>query len=184
MKRILFAILLVALTFTGCAGRSGKSQDSVKPGELKSDVYSLLSEYKSQSGFEMIRLGSFGMALMRSGLSFAAKTDEEADDEDLHKALSAVKGVKGIAIVDYEDVKLTVRDEFNARLMAILDRSELLMEAKDGDDDVRIYGSVSGDGNTLTDMVLYVPEDCALICLFGNIPAEAVAGLAAASSEK
>lgn len=184
MKRILFAILLAALTFTGCAGRSGKSQDSVKQGELKSDIYSLLSEYKSQSGFEMIRLGSFGTALMRSGLSLAAKTDDEADDEDLHKALSVVKGVKGIAIVDYEDVKLTVRDEFNARLKAIFDRSELLMEAKDGDDDLLIYGSVSEDGSTLKDMVLYVPEDYALICLFGNIPSEAIAELAAASSGK
>lgn len=184
MKRILFAILLAALTFTGCAGRSGKSHDSVKQGELKSDIYSLLSEYKSQSGFEMIRLGSFGTALMRSGLSLAAKTDEEADDEDLHKALSVVKGVKGIAIVDYEDVKLTVRDEFNARLKAIFDRSELLMEAKDEDDDMLIYGSVSEDGGTLSDMVLYVPEDCALICLFGNIPSEAIAEIAAASSRK
>ncbi len=51
------------------------------------------------------------------------------------------------------------------------------LEVKDGSETVRIFGVASEDGEEVKDFVLYAPDDCALVCLFGSISMEAVASM-------
>ena len=175
MKRFLLAILLIGLSLAGCAGRGTSAADKGTDGSkvLKSELNALCTEYKSCKGFEVVCIGSLGTSILRKVLAFTAKMEDDYD-EDIRVLLAVSKDVKGVAIVDYEDSSKNDRDEFNARLGKILTTSDLLMEARDGDDLVQIYGIVSEDGSHVRDFVLHSAEDCALVCLFGSIPMEAV----------
>lgn len=178
MKRILLAILLIGFSLAGCAGRGTSNADKGTDGSkvLKSELNALCTEYKSCKGFEVVSIGSLGTSIIRKVLSFSAKMEEEYD-EDIRKLLAISKDVKGMVIVDYEDSSKNDRDEFDARLEKILTTSNLLMEVRDGDDLVQIYGLVSEEGSHVRDFVLHSTEDCALVCLFGSIPMDAVSDL-------
>ena len=83
--------------------------------------------------------------------------------------------IRRVAVVDYEDCGESVKNEFNSKLDRILAGAEILMEVKDSEDLVRIYGVVNEDASRVKDFVVHVPNDCALICMFGSIPMDAVA---------
>jgi hypothetical protein len=57
-------------------------------------------------------------------------------------------------------------------------KKEMLLEAKDGDDNMKIYGVVDEDGGKVSDFILHTPSDCAVICILGSISTEAIAKLA------
>ena len=73
-------------------------------------------------------------------------------------------------------VDLPARDEdkndITYRLEGILGKAEVLMEAKEGSDRFSLFGVVDDNSQELNDLVMYAPNDCALICLFGSIPAD------------
>jgi len=46
------------------------------------------------------------------------------------------------------------------------------MEAKDEEEKMSIYGTLSGDGSKISDIVMFAPESSALICFFGTISAD------------
>lgn len=73
-------------------------------------------------------------------------------------------------VVDYEDCNEQVKTRFNAEVAKLLAGAELLMEVKDEEDTVKIYGEASDNGNVVKNCVLFVPEDGALICAFRSIP--------------
>jgi hypothetical protein len=54
----------------------------------------------------------------------------------------------------------------------------MLMEVKDGSDIMRMYGVVDDRGDKVKDFVLFSPEDCTLICLFGSISLDSVMAVA------
>ena len=60
----------------------------------------------------------------------------------------------------------------------MLEGSQMLMEAKDGDDKMRIYGIVDEDGEKVSDFILHTPSECAVICILGSISTEAIAKIA------
>ena len=49
---------------------------------------------------------------------------------------------------------------------------------KDDGEDVLFYGTSSPDGKTVEDLIIYMPSDGDLICLWGSIFTESLAGLA------
>ena len=55
-----------------------------------------------------------------------------------------------------------------------MESAELLLEVRQEDGLMRMYGVVSDDSKTISNFVLYVPEDYTLICLFGTISADAI----------
>ena len=63
----------------------------------------------------------------------------------------------------------------------LLDGVELLMSAKDDDESVYIYGYVSGDGTKVKDLVIFAPDEGALICLYGTIDMDNVGKLVSAA---
>jgi hypothetical protein len=60
----------------------------------------------------------------------------------------------------------------------MLEGSEMLIEAKDGDDKMKIYGIVDGNGEKVSDFILHTPSECAVICILGSISAEAITKIA------
>lgn len=48
------------------------------------------------------------------------------------------------------------------------------MEVCDGQDRVRMFGSVSGNGRYLNDFIIHVPTDGALVCLYGRLDLEVI----------
>lgn len=158
----------MSLTLDGFA----KSDKNAIP---KEKLFSLIDEYCGREGFEVIKLGSFGTSILKSAIKIAAAKE---DDKDMQDVMKITKGMKKMAVVDYEGCNARTRETFNAKLEKLLESSELLMEAKDGSDTMKIYGVADESCETITDFVMYAPSDCALICLFGNIPIKTVMELA------
>lgn len=160
--------LLVAGTATSCAN-AGHAQ--------KSEVRRLIKEFDRKDGVETVNLGSFAVSLIRK----VAKA-EVSDDDEAMTAVRAMDKLTGLTIVDMEDSGSAVRDEFRRRFTALMGEENILMSVKDDGDDVFFYGITSKDGKTVDDLIIYTPTDGDLICLWGSIGIEALAGLAA--SEK
>lgn len=169
MKRIIIAILLVFIPLAGFA----KNGDGSVPSEK---LMSLISEYNGRDGFEVIKIGSFGTSMLKAALKMGASKDEE---EDLKQALKLMKGIKKMAIVDYEDASDKVRETFNSRLERLLGSAELLMEMKDGDDCMKIYGIMDSECTQIRNFVMHAPGDGALIYLFGTIQVDEIMEYAA-----
>lgn len=168
MKKILVLLTLLSLTFSGFAAqRPGKAVS-------KDRLLSIISEYRHNEGFHVVKLGNLATSLVRSAAKVAVKVD---GDEEAAEALKMINGVRKVCVVEYEECSDAVRDSFNSKLRKVLGSSELLMEVKDNEDQVFMYGIVDEDATAVRDFVIYVPEDSALICMFGSISMDALSKL-------
>ncbi len=86
--------------------------------------------------------------------------------------------ISGLTIVDMEDSSRAVRDEFHRKFTALMGEGSLLMSVKDEGEDILFYGTSSPDGKTVDDLIIYMPSELSLMCLWGSISTEALAGLA------
>lgn len=168
MKRILLVLSCCALTLAASAGNGKKS---VREQQLNA----LITEYKFHDGFEVMRLGSLGTALLKPVLKLAAK---DAQDEEAQKALKLMSQIRRIAVVDYSECDEKTRNRFSRRASRLLDDVDMLMEVKDGSDIMQMYAVSDSEGKTVNDFVLFAPRDCALICLYGTLPLEMLSELA------
>lgn len=166
MKKIIAALMLLALCFAGYAG------NGVGKAVPKDKLLGLISEYRHSDGFDIVNVGALGTSLVRAAAKIAMKVD---GDPEMVEAVKLLNDIRRVAVVDYEDCGQSVKNEFNSKLDRILAGSEVLMEVKDSEDLVRIYGVVNEDASRVKDFVIHVPNDCALICMFGSIPMDAVA---------
>ena len=98
----------------------------------------LARKYRGEEGFEMISMGRLGMGLLRG-----------------------VAKISG----DFEDIPAAKKSAFTAKAEKILSGMDLILEAKDSDESVRIYGI--DDGDSVRDCVLY-SSDGALIVTKGK----------------
>lgn len=147
MKKILFTII-VALGAMGCAA-------AIRPVKINT----LVSEYKGTEGFDVVRIGPVGLGLLKLAATFSPEIDE-----DELNMLSSMKGLKGITIVDFEDARC--KKDFASKVEKALEKAELFLEAKDGSETLRIYGT--GEGKYLNDCILY-SSDGALIYARGKV---------------
>ena len=53
--------------------------------------------------------------------------------------------------------------------------SDLLIETRDGNELMQIYGIVDDHNGTVRDFVMHTPSEASLICIFGSIPIERLA---------
>lgn len=168
MKKLIIALFLAIVPVLSFAGTGGRTVHKEK-------ILTIISEYRHQDGVDVVRLGSLGTSLAKTVAKIALEVD---GDPEAREIVKMIKGVKSIAVVDFEDAAPSVRDSFNSKLQRAFANSDLLMEVKDDEDQVYIYGLVDQAGDIVQDFVMYVPNDCALICLFGSISIDAVARLA------
>ena len=139
----------------------------------KSKITSLIAECQRYEGVEVVQLGSLATMALKATVKLAA-----ADDPDVREALKLIGGIKRISIVDYENCVPAVRNKIGRRLDRILADGDLLLETRDGEEIMQIYGVVDEQSGTVRDFVMHNPSGSSLICIFGSIPVEKIARLA------
>ena len=131
----------------------------------------LVSEYRGQEGFEVVNLGGPLLSLIRGAVKMGAEDAEEK------AAIDLLRGIRHLTVVDYEDCAPGVKDEFNRRLRKLLSGEEVLIEAHDDGESVKIYGCLSEDGSILKDIIIHAETDGALISILGSIRMDQVDSL-------
>ena len=166
MKKYLL-ILLVLLPLTASAARPQKKVSQV-------EVSSIVSEFRHCDGVEVIRLGWLGTALVKG---VAVHVDDE--DGDMREIRRALRGIKGVTVMAYEDASPEVRERLNRRLSRVLDKREVLMEVKDDGETVQVFGALDEATGLVRDIVFHSPSEGALICMFGSLPLDLIGKIAA-----
>ena len=168
MKKIISILLLAVMT----AGTTipAKAVTDTRKVDAKA-VIDLIKEYKVQEGFEVVSVGGLGLGLVR----MIAKAS--ADCQEDREILDILDNLNKIIVVEYEDAGQSGRDSFNRKMEGILEGREKIMEIKDEGETLNLYGTSSDDGSSIEDIILYVPEDHTLICLFGSISSQKIADI-------
>lgn len=166
MKRIL--LLLLSL-----AALSGQVPEAAARSVPEQRLVNIVNGFRGTEGFEVVKIGRFGVWLMRS----AAGLSEAGGDPEFRQALKVMNGVRRLVVVEYEDGSERERGLFNDRISSALRNSDLLMSVNDGGSSVSIYGTPDEKTGDIRDLVIFTPDDCALVCVFGRISMEAVAEL-------
>lgn len=161
MKKILLFLALL-LPLAAFAAEPAKSVS-------RSEIESIVSEFRQYDGVEVIKLGSLATGALKAVVRTAG-----IGDADTREALKMIQGLRGLTLMEYEDAPKDIRYRIDRRVERALQKCELLMEAKDGGSRMRMYGSVDDRSGVVRDFVIYVPEDGALICLFGKMSLEAL----------
>ena len=121
----------------------------------------LVNEYRYEPGVEVVDLGGVALGLLRA----AARTQAKNDDD--RKAMDVLRSIKRLTVLDFSDADEKLKERFFRKAKRILSTEDLLLEARDSGETVRIYGMSSDDGNLLEDIVI-LAED-ALITVKGKI---------------
>ena len=129
----------------------------------------LVNEFRNEPGFEMVDMGPVALGLIRAAARGEVKT------EDDRKALQVFKDIKRLTILDFSDAEASRKEKFLRKAKRVLAEEEMLMEAKDGGETVRIYGMSNAAGDILEDIILLA--DDALISVRGKIRADLVGEL-------
>ena len=138
-------------------------------GGQNAKLRSLVSTYKGTEGFEIVDLGGIGLGLLKAAARSAAESQEDRE------ALKLFSGIKRLTVVDFSDAAPEARDKFLRKANKILKGGEMLMEAKDEGETVRIYGTSSSGGDLLEDIAI-LAED-ALIFVRGTVRMDQVGEL-------
>ena len=138
-------------------------------GGQNTKLRNLVSDYRCRNGFEVVDIGGLGLGLLR------ATVRVNVEDEEDREALKLFRSIKHLTVVDFSDARPDDRERFVDKAKRILSPEDMLMEAKDGKETFRIYGSSSHDGNLLEDIAI-LAEDT-LIFIRGTIRADQVGAL-------
>ena len=159
MKKTITILCFLVLSLSAMAGKNVS----------KTQLATLVSEYRQYDGVELVQLGSLDTSALKTVIRISAKNDPDAAE-----ALQLLNGIRRLTVFEYEDCSPAVKEKITRKLNRILNGSELLMEAKDGDDSMRMYGVVDEKGDTVRDFILHTPGSCALICIFGKVSMKAL----------
>ncbi len=133
----------------------------------KIKVSSLVSQYRGKQGVEVIEIGRLGTALLKGVAAMA-----DGNDKDTREALTALKGIKGLTIISYEDAEAVLKQKINGKVEKMLKGVELLMEAKDDGETMRIYGTFNEKTGKVSDVGIFSPTDGTFIFLVGSFNLE------------
>lgn len=158
MKKILIILSLI-LPLAACTGTSKKS-------EVNEALTKAITECKQYEGATVLELGS-ATNLLKGIVGLAGGNDEETK-----KALNAIKDVDELTVLTFEDCSEEDKKIITDKLESILDKVEVLMEASDNGEQVRIYGTSKKGTTLVNDVIVYVPKECTVVCMFGSISLE------------
>lgn len=165
MKKLFLILSLVVPMLASAATFGNKT--------AKNRIENFIAECRQYEGAEVVHLGSFAVNIGKGILQIASIDDSEAQE-----VLRLIKDVRSLYVFSYEDCSNSTKTKVNSRLERMLEGAEMLLEAKDGDDKVKIYGMVDEKGEKVRDFILHTPSECAVICILGEISTEALAKLA------
>ena len=129
----------------------------------------LVNEFRNEPGFEMVDMGPIALGLIRAAARGEAKTEED------RKALQIFKDIKHLTVLDFSDAEAARKEKFLRKAKRVLADEEMLMEAKDGGETVRVYGLSNAAGDILEDIILLA--DDSLISVRGKIRADLIGEL-------
>ena len=109
-KYIIIVLLLVVPVLTGATGR--------KQAVSQEKLTSIINEYKACDGFEVTKIGKVGTSAIKNLIRLSAKAESSQDVKD---ALDIIKGIKKLAIVEYDNCSEDVRDRFNHKISKALE---------------------------------------------------------------
>lgn len=195
MKKIFVALMAITmLTASECTSNAG-IRKSVNKSRINTLVEELRAEARaegidsdresltlpgiklvSENNLDIVSIGSLGISVIKLGTRMSGE-----DAEEMRMARSLFKGIKKLMIVSYDECPVELRERFNRKVARTLNGCELLVEAKDEGEKVSIYGTTSRDGSKISDIVLFAPEDGALMCFFGTIDAARLGELASSA---
>lgn len=165
MKRLIL-IVSIFLAVPAWGTDSGKTVS-------KSRITAIIAECRGCDGVDLVNLGRVKTAAIKSVLRIAS-----LGDRDAREALRLMKDIHGITILDYEGCSSADKARISNTLGRALSGREMLMEASDGGEKMRLYGVVDDKTDIVRDFVLYTPSECALICIFGSISMDTLAKIA------
>ncbi|MBQ4022347.1 MAG: DUF4252 domain-containing protein [Bacteroidales bacterium] len=178
MKRFLVTLFVLLSVTAVCQARRtpGKSDIQAMVNDMRAEarLAGISSDKESVSlpgikvvsdaNVEMVSIGGIAMKLGKS-------------ISGLNREMPAVRGISSMLVVSYEDCPVHIKDKFNAKMSNALRGCELLMEAKDNGEKMSIYGNTARDGERVNDIIMFVPQEGALICFFGSIDSKDLADL-------
>lgn len=167
MKKVILLLAIAVLTAGTC-----HTSDARPVPERR--LVNIVNSFRGTGGFEIVKVGRLGMTLARSVVGMS----EEASDPETKQVLDLIDGVHRVLVVDYEDASERERSIFSSRVGSALASCDLLMSAEDDGSSVNIYGRFDEKSGNVEDLVLFVPEDCALVCVFGKVSMENVGKIA------
>ena len=141
------------------------------------NIVSIISDYKDVSGVEVISVGKLGLGLTKIITNLSAESKEDK------AILALLNGINKLLLVNYEDAALAKRKELNSRLSELFDNAEKILEFKDEEETVNIYGTSANEGKSIHNLMIFIPEDYTLICALGSIRAEKIADLIKITNE-
>ena len=158
MKKILLTLCMVlCLVPTAWAGN---------PAGI---IRTLVNEFRDEPGFEVVDMGPVALGLIRAAARGEVKTEED------RKALQVFKDIKRLTVLDFSDAEASRKEKFLRKAKRVLAEEEMLMEAKDGGETVRVYGMSNAAGDILEDIIILAGD--ALISVRGKIRADLVGEL-------
>ncbi len=142
-------------------------------GSTYSQLAKLAGNFDKVEGFEVLKVGGLMMDVMKLAMKSASKEELEMDEsevKEMKSAFAVMNGVKGMLMVDYEDASESDRARFNAGVQEILSQNvDLIIETKEDGEKVRMYGKILDDGATVQDLIIFTPDDGALMCFNGKL---------------
>lgn len=85
--------------------------------------------------------------------------------------------------MSYDEADQAKRQAFNSGMGKIMDKAEKILEVKEEGETVNIYGTSVNGGESIDDLMIFIPEDCTLVCILGSISAERIADLIEKANE-
>ena len=167
MKKLLVLLLLVTLPLAAFAGRPAKRINNAR-------LSALIAECRQYDGAEVITIGGFGTSLINGAVRLSAGNDPEA-----RAALRLFSGVRSFGALEFSDCSEAARERISEKIERLLARSEMLVEVKEDDTHMCVYGLLDDASATVRDIVLYDAEDCVFVYAKGSVSMDAVGELMA-----
>ena len=169
MKKIIFVTLSLWITaFVSIA--ANRNVDT-------RNIINTINDYRHVSGVQVISVGKLGLGLAKVVASLSAESEEGK------AALTILNGINKVVVVNYEDATSAKQKELNSKLSKLFNSAEKIIEVKDEEDTVNIYGTSVNGGESINDLMIFIPEDYTLICILGSISAERIADLIKIANE-
>ena len=141
------------------------------------NVINTISEYKQTSGVQIISVGKLGLGLAKVVANLSAESEEDK------AALAILNGINKVVVVNYEDAAAAEQKKLSSRFSNLFKGAEKILEIKDEDKVINIYGTSGNEEKTIDDLMIFIPEDYTLICVLGSISAERIADLIKIANE-
>lgn len=139
----------------------------------KPQIYTTIYECRQYEGADYLKLGRFATGAIKGVVRVAG-----IDDPDVSEAVGLLSDIRGLTVFSYDDCSEEDKASINLKLTNALSDSEVLMEASDSGEKVKIYGTYDERSDIVSDFVIFSPSESALICIKGSVSMDTIARIA------